>query len=39
MDTYIAGRSQHTQRHLSVWVDLDKIVNQNLTTAALKDVH
>ena len=31
MDTYKGGRSQRGQRHLSVWVNLCMIINQNLT--------
>ena len=30
MDTYSGGRGQREQRHLSVWVNLCMIVNQNL---------
>ena len=29
-DTYFGGRGQRKQRHLSVWVNLSMIVNQNL---------
>ena len=30
MDTYIRGRGQYTQRHLSVWVDLCMTINPSL---------